>query len=122
MNNSITLVGHVGKEPQAKTFGDTGNKVVKFSIAVKEYSSTTDAEKTMWIDVDAWNGLGDRVLNTITTGREVVIQGRLAIATYSKEVNGERVQVTKPVVKLTSYHLCGPKPTAKGESPKAVLR
>jgi single-stranded DNA-binding protein len=37
MNNAITIVGHVGKDPITKTFGDTGNKLVKFSVAVKEY-------------------------------------------------------------------------------------
>lgn len=110
--NTITIVGHVGQKPQSKTFGDTQNKVAKFSVAVKEYSSKTDEEKTMWIDVDAWSGLADRVLATITKGREVVIHGRLAINTYSKEVNGETVQLTKPVIKLTSFHLCGKKPVA----------
>ncbi len=35
MNNQITLIGHVGQNPQIKTFGDTGNQVVKFSLAVK---------------------------------------------------------------------------------------
>lgn len=58
MNNSITIVGHVGKDPLTKFFGD--NKVVKFSVAVKEYSSNTEEEKAMWIDVDAWNGLSSR--------------------------------------------------------------
>lgn len=116
MNNSVTVVGHVGKEPITKSFGDTGNKVVKFSVAVKEYSSNSDEEKTMWIDVDAWNGLGDRVLQTITKGREVVIFGRLAINTYPKEVDGITVQMSKPVIKLTSFHLCGKKPTAPDET------
>lgn len=88
MNNSITIVGHVGKDPLTKSFGD--NKVVKFSVAIKEYSSNTEEEKTMWIDVDAWNGLGDRVLKTITKGREVVVNGRLAMSTYSKDVDGTR--------------------------------
>ena len=54
MNNQITIVGHVGQKPQTVSFGDTGNKVVKFSVAVKEFSSNTDEDKTMWIDVDAW--------------------------------------------------------------------
>jgi len=112
MNNQVTLIGHVGKEPVTKSFGDTGNKVVKFSIAVKEYSSNSDEEKTLWIDVDAWNGLGDRVLDTITKGREVVIFGRLALNAYPKEVDGITVQTTKPVIKLSSFHLCGPKPVA----------
>lgn len=112
MNNSVTLVGRVGQKPSVTTFGDTGNKVVKFSIAVKEFSSNTDEEKTLWIDVDAWNGLGDRVLKTITKGREIVIAGRLAISTYTKtdEADGTKVQISKPVVKLTSFHLCGKKP------------
>ena len=110
MNNQITLIGHVGQTPVSKLFGDTGNKVIKFSIAVKDYSSNSEEGKTMWIDVDAWNGVGERVLATITKGREVVVQGRLALSTFSKEVNGMTVQMTKPVVKLTSFHLCGKKP------------
>jgi len=117
MNNSITIVGHVGQNPHTVSFGDTGNKVVKFSVAVKEFSSNTDEDKTLWIDVDAWNGLGERALKTITKGREVVVNGRLAIATYPKEVNGVKVQMTKPVIKLTSFHLCGKKPASLDQSP-----
>ncbi len=115
MNNSITIVGHVGQAPHSVSFGDTGNKVVKFSVAVKEFSSKDEEDKTMWIDVDAWNGLGERVLKTITKGREVVVCGRLALSTFNKEVNGVKVQMTKPVIKLTSFHLCGKKP-AKDET------
>ncbi len=37
MNNQITLVGHAGKDPESKTFEDSNNTVVKFSLAVKEY-------------------------------------------------------------------------------------
>lgn len=130
MNNQVTLVGHVGKEPVTKSFSDTGNKVVKFSIAVKEYSSNSDEEKTLWIDVDAWNGLADRVLGAVTKGREVVITGRLAINTYPKEVDGVTVQMTKPVIKLSSFQLCGSKPVAdskaqsqdgRSDSPKRKL-
>lgn len=115
MNNQIQLVGHVGQTPSSVSFGDTGNKVVKFSIAVKEYSSNTDEEKTLWLDVDAWNGLGERVLKTITKGREVVLVGRLALSHYNKEINGVTVQMTKPVIKLTSFHLCGKKPNTGSE-------
>ena len=54
MNNSITLIGRVGQTPQSVSFKDTDNRVVKFSVAVNEYSSKSDEQKTMWIDVDAW--------------------------------------------------------------------
>lgn len=115
MNNSVTLVGHVGQKPQAVLFGDTGNKVVKFSLAVKEFSPNTDEEKTLWIDVDAWNGLAERVLATITKGREVVVNGRLTLSTYTKEEDGIKKQITKPVIKLSSFHLCGRRPIVEDE-------
>jgi len=121
MNNSITIVGRVGQKPHTVTFGDTGNKVVKFSVAVKEFSSNSDEQKTLWIDIDAWNGLGDRVLKTITKGREVVINGRLAISSYTKndEEDGLKVKISKPVIKLTSFHLCGKKPTNQDNQPES---
>ena len=109
MNNSLTLIGRVGQDLHTVNFPDTGNKVVKFSIAVKEFSPNKEDE-TMWIDVDAWNGLGDRALNLIKKGREVVVFGRLALSTFSREVDGVKLQTTKPVLKLTSFHLCGARP------------
>lgn len=116
MNNQVTLVGHIGQDPIAYPFGDDGKQVVKFSIAVREYSPNTDEEKTLWFDVDAWNGLGDRVMKAVTKGREVVLIGRLSLNTYSKEISGVTVQVTKPVIKLSSFHLCGRKPEVKPEN------
>lgn len=114
MNNTIQVIGYVGQQPHAISFGDTGNKVVKFSIAVKEFSANSDETKTLWLDVDAWGGLGDRVLKSITKGREVLVHGRLALSTFSREVNGVKLEITKPIIKLTSFHLCGRKP-AKGD-------
>lgn len=116
MNNQITLVGYIGQAPTSVSFGDTGNKVVKFSIGVKEFSSNSEEEKTLWLDVDAWNGVGERVLKTITKGREVVLIGRLALSNYSKEINGVYVPMSKPVVKLTSFHLCGKRPDSDMET------
>jgi len=112
MNNTISVIGYVGQQPHSISFGDTGNKVVKFSVAVKEFSANTDENKTLWIDCDAWNGIGDRVLKSVTKGREILVHGRLALSTFSKEVNGVKVEVTKPVIKLTSFHLCGRKPSS----------
>ena len=116
MNNTVVLIGYVGQNPHSISFGDTGNKVVKFSVAVKEFSANSEENKTLWIDCDAWNGIGERVLKTITKGREVVVHGRLALSTFNKEVNGVKVEMTKPVIKLTSFHLCGRKPSSSEET------
>lgn len=112
MNNQLTVIGRVGQAPRVKTFPGSDNKVIKFSVAVDEYSSKVDKEdqEPLWIDVDAWNGIGDRVMKTITKGREVLLTGRLAIQVYPGEKDGKQIEIHKPVLKLLSFHLCGPKP------------
>jgi len=124
MNNQITLVGRVGGDPVSTTFTDTNNKLAKFSIAVADYSSKKDNPDPMWIDVESWNNLAERVLKTITEGREVVITGRLSISKYTKEINGVKVEMKVPVVKLSGFHLCGAKPKAEeaGEVKPAATR
>jgi len=116
MFNQITLVGRAGGNPVATTFTDTDNKLAKFSLAVAEYSSKEENPKPMWIDVESWNGLAERVMKTITEGREVVITGRLSISKYNKEINGVQVEMKVPVIKLTGFHLCGAKPKAEEEA------
>lgn len=118
MNNSLTIIGHVGQEPRSVSFANTGNSVVKFSLAVKEFSN--HEESTLWIDVDCWNQLGESVMKTVTKGRELALQGRLAINSYTRMVDGVKHEVHKPVLHLTSFHLCGPKPSTTASSAPAV--
>jgi single-strand DNA-binding protein len=113
MNNQITIVGHVGQNPKAVTF-PSGKSVVKFSVAVKEFSNANEEPTTLWLDVDAWNGYGERVLKSITKGREVVVTGRLAVETFTSTDDPNHT-ITKPVIKLISFHLCGKKPEAASQ-------
>lgn len=110
MNNQITLIGRVGQAPVTTVFTDTDNKLAKFSLAVTDYTSKMENPEPMWIDVESWNGLAERVGKTITVGREIAVSGRLSISNYTKEINGVKVEMRRPVVKLTGFHLCGPKP------------
>jgi single-strand DNA-binding protein len=115
MNNNLNLIGHVGSEPEVRTF-ETGNKLVKFSLAVKDYSNRDNAEKseeTMWITVESWNKVAERVLESVTKGREISASGRLAINTFAKQKGQEKFDVSLPVMKLSGFHLCGAKPKAK---------
>jgi len=113
MNNQITLIGRVGQAPTSTTFTDTDNKLAKFFLAVADFSSKTDNPEPMWIDVESWNGLADRVMKTITEGREVAISGRLSISKYTREINSVKVEMKRPIVKLSGFHLCGPKPKSE---------
>jgi single-stranded DNA-binding protein len=80
---------------------------------VADYSSKADDSEPMWIDIESWNGLAERVLNHVTEGREVVVTGRLSISKYTKEINGVKIEMRHSVVKLSGFHLCGPKPKSE---------
>lgn len=109
MNNSLNLVGRVGIEPEVTHF-ESGKKVVRFSLGVKEYNFKEQKIETMWINVEAWNSAGDRVLSGVKKGREISVTGRLALNVYSKKVGEETVPMTKPLLRLTGFHLCGADP------------
>jgi single-stranded DNA-binding protein len=78
--NHVMFHGRVGADPTKVTFVESDNQVVKFSLAFKDVFSKQENPEPMWIDVDAWNGLGERVLKLIKKGREVIIHGRVSIS------------------------------------------
>lgn len=102
MNNQITLAGYVGKDPEERLFEQTDKKLARFSLAVKTFSKGN--EKPMWIDCEAWNGNSDNVMTCIKGGREVVVFGSLAIQEYTLN---DGTRISKPIVKLSGFHLCG---------------
>jgi len=102
MNNCITLIGRIGAKPVERQFENA--KLVKFSIAIKDFRK--DA-KPMWIDVEAWNAVGDKVKPFVDKGREISVVGRLAKS--KPYTNKDGVLVTEPVLKLMSFYLCGKK-------------
>ena len=103
--NNVTLSGHVGQTPQITDF-DSGSKVCRFSLAVKNNYRPT--EPPMWINIEAWGALAERVVSIITAGREVIVQGDLAIEEYESKKDNKIH--TKPVVKLTKFDVCGARP------------
>jgi single-stranded DNA-binding protein len=113
--NSVNLIGRVGQNPTLTTFTDTDNKVAKFSLAVPDYSSKKENPDPVWVDVECWNALADRVLKNITVGREIAINGRLFINKFIKDVNGVKIEMKRPVVKLTAFDLLGKKPSSEDQ-------
>ena len=98
----------LGQKPTIRTF-DSGKKVAKFSVAVREYSNTKEEPQPLWFSVQAWNGLADKVVDLITKGREVGLRGRLAIEEYT---NKEGYKVKNLVINMNEFHLCGKKPNS----------
>lgn len=110
--NNITLSGHVGQTPTIKDF-ESGSKVSRFSLAVRNPNKPTG--KAMWITIEAWGNVAERVVSIVTQGREVVVQGFLALNEYESKTDGK--SYVKPVVKLTHFTVFGAKPKADEAEP-----
>lgn len=105
LRNCVQLIGHLGKEPELKTF-DSGKKKLSASIATNEFY-TRDGEKvqdTQWHNIIAWGKLAENMERILTKGNEVAIKGKLTSRSYeNKEGNTQYMTevVVNEFVKIT---------------------
>jgi single-strand DNA-binding protein len=94
--NRVQLIGYLGKDPESK-FTPTGKKVAHFSIAVTQRwkSQGENREQTEWVNIEAWDRLGEICQEYLKKGSLVYIEGRLKTDKY--EDKGETKYFTKVV-------------------------
>jgi single-strand DNA-binding protein len=103
MNPKITLVGRLGKDPEA-----VGQSGAKFTVATKDRvkndkTGAWEDRDTSWWTVKAWKTLGQQAMTTLKKGQEVVIVGTIYQENWtdsngnnrsSYEVSAESIAVT----------------------------
>ena len=94
--NRVQLIGYLGKDPESK-FTPTGKKVAHFSIAVTQRwkSQGENREQTEWVNIEAWDRLGEICQEYLKKGSLVYVEGRLRTDKY--EDKGETKYFTKVV-------------------------
>jgi len=85
MNNTITLVGRVVQDPVKKSIPAKETTLAEFSIAVKDYSKKGQENDAIFFDVKAFNGQVDRIMEYVKKGREIVVNGRVAVENYNRK-------------------------------------
>lgn len=113
--NQVILMGRLTRDPEARTT-PSGKTVVSFSIAVDRAGQDDAAD---FFDVTAWEKLGDLVMQYLSKGRRVLVQGRLRQDSWDDKETGKkrsRVEVTATDVTF----LDGPSgDSASGSAPAA---
>ena len=71
--NKVTLIGHVGKDPETKTFSSS-KSVTKTSLAVS--SKYNGVEETEWFNLVFWDKLGETVQDYVKKGSPIYVEGR----------------------------------------------
>ena len=99
LKNKVQLIGHVGNDPEIKSF-DGGKKLAKLSIATNESYKNDKGEKveeTQWHSLVAWGKTADIIEKYVVKGKEIAIEGKLTHRSY-EDKNGEKRYVTEVVI------------------------
>lgn len=84
--NQVTLMGRLTRDPEQRTT-PSGKTVVRFSLAVDRQGSDDSAD---FFDVTAWEKLGELVVQYVTKGRRVLVQGRLRQDSWDDKESGKK--------------------------------
>lgn len=84
--NQVILLGRLTRDPEQRTTA-SGKSVVSFSIAVDRQSQDDQAD---FFNITAWDKLGDLVMQYLSKGRRVLIQGRLRQDSWEDKDTGKR--------------------------------
>ena len=96
LRNSVKLIGHLGKDPEVKTF-ESGQKKASFSIATTDSYKNQKGEKvqdTQWHNVVIWGKLADVAGQYLKKGREIALEGRLIHRVFETNA-GEKRYITE---------------------------
>jgi single-strand DNA-binding protein len=109
--NRIVLVGNLTRDPEIRYVDGGGKAVTKFALAVNR--KTKQGDDTMFIDIVAWDRLGEICNQYLKKGMSTLIEGRLAIRKYETKEGEKRTAVE---VVASDMQMLDSKRMSNGES------
>ncbi len=94
--NKVILMGNLTRDPDVREVGVGAVKVCRFSLAVSERRkdrSGNAVDAATFVDVDAWERLGELCGQYLKKGRLVLVEGRLQSDVWEKD--GQKHQKLK---------------------------
>jgi single-strand DNA-binding protein len=91
--NQVILMGRLTRDPEQRTT-TSGKTIVSFSIAVDRVGQDEEAD---FFNINAWEKLGELVMQYMSKGRRVLVQGRLRQDRWEDKDTGKkqsRIEVT----------------------------
>lgn len=85
LRNQVQLIGHLGKTPEIRTFGED-RKVANFTLATNEIYYDNKGEKqeeTQWHNIAVWGKGADIIEKYTDKGSEILVSGKITSRTYN---------------------------------------
>jgi single-strand DNA-binding protein len=91
--NRIILVGNLTRDPEIR-YTQSGKGVTKFTLAV---NNPRNKEETTFVDIVAWDRLGETCNTYLKKGSNCLVEGRLVIRNYDDK-DGNKRKATEVVI------------------------
>jgi single-strand DNA-binding protein len=91
--NRIILVGNLTRDPEIR-YTQSGKGVTKFTLAV---NNPRNKEETTFVDIVAWDRLGETCNTYLKKGSSALVEGRLVIRSYDDK-DGNKRKATEVVI------------------------
>jgi single-strand DNA-binding protein len=92
--NKVILVGHLGRNPEARFLPGTERKVVHFTLATGErfFNKTTNeaVKKTEWHKIVVWGPVADFCEKYLATGKQILLEGKLRTRQWQDKDGNKR--------------------------------
>lgn len=110
---SITLIGHLGREPESKYTPD-GTAIVGFSMATTR--KRRDGEITTWWRCTVFGKRGEALAQYLHKGDPVLVQGEPFVRAYTTKEGEERTSLE---IEVREWAFVGGKGDRQQEAPRA---
>src|SRR5579863_2929176 len=91
--NRVILVGNLTRDPEMR-YTQSGKGVAKFTLAV---NNPRNKEETTYVDIVAWDRLGETCNTYLKKGSSTLVEGRLVIRAYDDK-DGNKRKATEVVI------------------------
>jgi single-strand DNA-binding protein len=91
--NRVILVGNLTRDPEVR-YTQSGKGVAKFTLAV---NNPRNKEETTYVDIVAWDRLGETCNSFLKKGSSALVEGRLVIRSY-EDKEGVKRKATEVVI------------------------
>lgn len=118
--NSVTLIGHLTRDPELKNVGTKGTALAKFGMAINETYKGSDGskkERVVFVDVVAWGRTGEVIHQYLKKGNPIFVKGRLDFSLWNDHATGAKRSKLEVVVE--TFQFIGSKKEGEPEADKA---
>ena len=102
--NKVILMGNLTRDPDVRATGTSGMKVARLGLAVNERRKDRNGNPQdfpVFIDVDAWDKLGELCGQYLSKGSSILVEGRLQMDSWEKDgVKHQKLKVRASTIKF----------------------